>query len=155
MFVLMDIEWIENRIHHICPTQIAAMRVDEQWHCLELFYSRIRPRDNSFHKWKHMAYTGATATDFLYANSLYRVLTELQDWLRDDDIICLWFEDSKNILKSVYNLVLKCKVPQRIVILTSCSDSGNRRKRQTFSARSHGSRSAPPLWPFDTLPRSL
>lgn len=45
MFVLMDIEWIENRIHHICPTQIAAMRVDEQWHCLDLFYSRIRDRN--------------------------------------------------------------------------------------------------------------
>lgn len=122
MFVLMDIEWIENRIHHICPTQIAAMRVDEQWHCLDLFYSRIRPRDSSFHQWKHMAYSGASATDFLYANSLCRVLTELQDWLRDDDIICFWFEDSKNILKSVYNLVLKCKVPQRIVILDDYVD---------------------------------
>ena len=118
MFVLMDIEWIENRIRHINPTQIAAMRVDEQWRCHDRFYSRIRPRDSSFHQWAHMAYTGAAATDFLHANSLYRVLTELEDWLREDDIICFWFEDSKNILKSVYNLLLKRKVSQRIVILS-------------------------------------
>ena len=59
MFVLMDIEWIENQIHYITPTQIAAMRVDEQWRCHDRFYSRIRPRDSSFHQWAHMAYTGA------------------------------------------------------------------------------------------------
>ena len=59
MFVLMDIEWIENQIHYITPTQIAAMRVDEQWRCHNRFYSRIRPRDSSFHQWTHMAYTGA------------------------------------------------------------------------------------------------
>lgn len=64
MFVLMDIEWIENRYHHINPTQIAAMRVDEQWNCQDQFYSRIYPRDNSFHNWKHMAYIGGTPSDW-------------------------------------------------------------------------------------------
>lgn len=118
MFVLMDIEWIENRYHHINPTQIAAMRVDEQWNCQERFYSRIYPRDNSFHNWKHMAYIGGTPSDFLYANGIYRVLTDLQNWLHEDDVICFWNLDSKNILKSIYNLVLKIKVPQRIVVLS-------------------------------------
>ena len=117
MFVLMDIEWIENRIHYISPTQIAAMRVDEQWNSIDRFYSRIAPRDTSFHTWKHMAYTGGTPSNFLYANGLHRVLTSLQDWLQEDDVICFWYEDSKNILKSVYNLVLKVKVPQRIIVL--------------------------------------
>lgn len=117
MFVLMDIEWIENRYHHINPTQIAAMRVDEQWNCQDQFYSRIYPRDNSFHNWKHMAYIGGTPSDFLYAHGIYRVLTDLQSWLREDDVICFWYVDSKNILKSIYNLVLKIKVPQRIVVL--------------------------------------
>ncbi len=117
MFVLMDIEWIENRCHHINPTQIAAMRVDGQWNCCERFFSRIYPRDNSFHNWKHMAYTGGAPSDFLYARGITRVLTDLQGWLREDDVICFWYMDSKNVLKSIYNLVLRSKVPQRIVVL--------------------------------------
>jgi len=118
VFVLMDIEWIENSYSYISPTQIAAYRVDEQWQGHEKFYSRIAPRDSSFHQWKHMAFTGGKPSDFLYANGLHRVLTNLQNWLLDDDVICFWTEDSKNILKSIYNLILKIKVPHRIVVLS-------------------------------------
>ena len=117
MYVLMDIEWVTNRHNHISPTQIAAMRVDNQWRCVDRMYSRIRPRDASFHTWNHMAYTGGQPSDFLYAKGIFAALSDLQNWLQDDDTICFWSEDSKNILKSVYNLVLKIKVPQRIVIL--------------------------------------
>ncbi len=117
MFVLMDIEWIENRCHHISPTQIAAMRVDEHWNCQDQFYSRIAPRDPSFHNWNHMAYIGGTPSEFLYARGIYRVLTEPQSWLCEDDVICFWYADSRNILKSIYNLIFKSKVPQRIVVL--------------------------------------
>ena len=117
MFVLMDIEWIENSYSYISPTQIAAYRVDEKWQGHERFYSRIVPRDSSFHQWSHMAYTGGKPSDFLYANGLHRVLTNLQSWLQDDDVICFWTEDSKNILKSIFNLILKIKVPHRIVVL--------------------------------------
>lgn len=117
MFVLMDIEWIENAAHHINPTQIAAIRTDEQWNSLDRFYARIHPRDSSFHIWNHVAYSGGTASGFLLSAGIYRVLTNLQNWLQEDDVICFWFEESQNILKSIYQLVLKTPVAQRIVVL--------------------------------------
>lgn len=113
----MDIEWIENAAHHINPTQIAAIRTDEQWNSLDRFYARIHPRDSSFHIWNHVAYSGGTASAFLLSAGIYRVLTNLQNWLQEDDVICFWFEESQNILKSIYQLVLKTPVTQRIVVL--------------------------------------
>lgn len=117
MFVLMDIEWIKDQRYHVNPTQIAAMRVDDQWNCQEQFYARIHPRDDTFHDWKHLAYSGGTPSDFLYAHGIYRVLTDLLSWLREDDVICFWHTDARNILKSVYRFVLRIKILQRIVVL--------------------------------------
>ena len=117
MFVLMDIEWVKNAENQLYPTQLAAMRVDEQWNCLDRFYSRIRPRDNSFYHWEHMAYTGGGAMDFLCAQGLYAVLSELRSWLRQEDIICFWHKSGKNMLKSMYHLTFGQTVSQRIVIL--------------------------------------
>jgi len=118
MFVLMDIEWVENSQHHISPTQIAAMRVDEQWQCIDRFYSRIAPRDSSFHCWKHVAYAGGSPSDFLYADGVHRVFSALQAWLEEDDVLCFWYKDSKNILKSVFQLIFQCAVSHRIVVLS-------------------------------------
>lgn len=41
MYVLMDIEWVQNKKKMRCPTQIAAMRVDECWRFRNIFYTRI------------------------------------------------------------------------------------------------------------------
>lgn len=117
MFVLMDIEWVTNRMNHISPTQIAALRVDDSWNATERFYARIRPKDATFHLWNHMAYTGGQPSDFLFARGIFQALTDLKAWLREDDTICFWTRDSMNILKSVYNLILKEKVPQRMIAL--------------------------------------
>lgn len=122
MFVLMDLEWVENREHHVSPVQLAAMRTDGAWTCLDRFYTRAAPRDGSFHDWTHMAYTGGTPSDFLFAPPLRRALTSLQRWLREDDVICFWHGDAKNILKSVCRLLLDCKIPQRIVVLRQYVD---------------------------------
>lgn len=43
MYVLMDIEWVQNDNGRRWPTQIAAMRVDEELTFLHMFFSRIRP----------------------------------------------------------------------------------------------------------------
>lgn len=64
MFVLMDIEWIINDRGHICPTQIAALRVTDQWISRDSFYERMCPRDSSFYQWDHVAYSGGKASDF-------------------------------------------------------------------------------------------
>lgn len=55
--------------------------------------------------------------DFLCAQGLYAVLSELRSWLRQEDIICFWHKSGKNMLKSMYHLTFGQTVSQRIVIL--------------------------------------
>lgn len=118
MYVLLDIEWLTNQQNHFCPTQIAALRVSDDWQDHELFFSRIRPRDPSFYVWNHVSFTGGNSVDFLEAKGLYRVMSDLMKWLRSDDIICLWHEESMNIFKSAVSLALKQKVPHNMVVLS-------------------------------------
>ena len=88
MYVLMDLEWVTNSHVYFSPTQIGAMRVNDVWERQSAFYSRIRPRDKSFYQWNHMGYTGGTSLDFLHAPGIYQVLTNLEAWLLEDDVIC-------------------------------------------------------------------
>lgn len=118
MYVLMDLEWVTNSRAFFSPTQIGAMRVNDVWEQQSVFYSRIRPRDSSFYDWKHVGYSGGICSNFLHAPGIHQVLTNLEEWLHEDDVICIWAKDAKNILKSSYNLVLKKKVSQRIVIIS-------------------------------------
>ena len=90
MYVLMDIEWVQNENGRRWPTQIAAMRVDEEWTFLHMFFSRIRPSDESFCLWDHMAYTGSTTEEFLSAPPLAEVVGRIRAWLREDDVLCWW-----------------------------------------------------------------
>ena len=90
MYVLMDIEWVQNENGRRWPTQIAAMRVDEGWTFLHMFFSRIRPSDESFCLWDHMAYTGSTTEEFLSAPPLSEVVGRIRAWLREDDVLCWW-----------------------------------------------------------------
>lgn len=117
MFVLMDIEWVENQAQDVSPTQLAAMRVDEHWNGQDRFYSRIRPKNGSFYQWQHMAYTGGTADDFLRAPGIYSVLSKLEGWLQADDVICFWHGAAKNVLRDAYRLVFRRAVSQRILVL--------------------------------------
>ena len=74
MYVLMDLEWVTNKRQYFSPTQIGAMRVNDELEQQAVFYSRIRPRDASFYDWKHMGYTGGTSSDFLHAPGIYQVV---------------------------------------------------------------------------------
>lgn len=47
MFVLMDMEWIENKMHYFCPTQVSAMRVDNRWNRIDCYDALIQPFDAS------------------------------------------------------------------------------------------------------------
>lgn len=118
MYVLMDIEWITNRSNHICPTQIAALRVSEQWNETDRFFARIRPRDSSFHQWNHMGYSGGTAEEFLNADSLTRVLVDLDVWLDKDDVLCWWTPDSIGVFNSIFLMVLKRHNPHEHIRLS-------------------------------------
>ena len=118
MFVLMDIEWVTNKQYQFAPTQIAAMRVENSWLEQDVFFERVRPKDTAFHLWDEVAYSGGEPSDFLYARGIYQVLLELQDWLQEDDVLCFWTKDSISILKSIYMLVLRKRVPQKTIDLS-------------------------------------
>ena len=110
MFVITDLEWITNSNGHHSPTQIAAIRVDEQWNTIDEFNSFIRPRDAEFHIWNHVAYTGGKATDFLLARNAHNVLDAFQEWLNADDVILWWYSESEKLFKKIVSLILKTKV---------------------------------------------
>ena len=45
MYVLADVEWVENDQGLISFTQIAMYRVDENWKLIRCKSQRIRPKD--------------------------------------------------------------------------------------------------------------
>ena len=57
MYVLMDLEWFCTRRGTILPTQLAALRVNENWRELDRFFSRIKPDCSGTPDWTHMAFT--------------------------------------------------------------------------------------------------
>ena len=107
MFVLADMEWMTNENGHYSPTQLAAVKVDENWNIVDKFESFIRPRDTAFHYWEHVAYTGGTATDFLHARKGYNVFTTFNDWLSEDDIILWWYLESECLYKKLIQIIAK------------------------------------------------
>ena len=100
MYVLMDLEWYEQKKKPLMLTQIAALTVDENWAPEDLFYSRIRPKYQDVSDWNHMAFSGGSQSDFLNASPLRSVLLDLKSWLREDDILCWWSKSGKDRLDS-------------------------------------------------------
>lgn len=118
MLILIDIEWLKNDQYHRCPTQLAAVAVDRAWEISDSFYSRIRPRDESFHDWGNVAYTGGTAEDFLSAPSVYTVLSDFNGWLREEDTLGFWNQHAADVFTKIQKNVAKIEVSQRTVILS-------------------------------------
>lgn len=115
MFVLTDIEWMTNAVGHFSPTQLAAIRVDAEWNEVDRFNSFIRPRDSEFHDWKHVAYTGGSATEFMYARNAYNVFDDFLAWLSEDDVILWWYEESDMVFKKLHSLILKTKFAYKTI----------------------------------------
>lgn len=61
MYVLMDLEWYEQKKKPLMLTQIAALTVDENWTPEDLFYSRICPKYQDVSDWTHMAFSGGAS----------------------------------------------------------------------------------------------
>ena len=101
MYVLADVEWVENDQGLISFTQIAMFRVDEKWKLVRCKSRRIRPKDSSFHQWDHMAFTGGTKDDFLSAPSYSQVFEDIQKWLWPSDTICWWSDESKEWIQKM------------------------------------------------------
>lgn len=106
MLVLMDMEWIENRMHYFCPTQISAMRVDNRWNCIDRFDALIKPLDSSCKQWKHVTYSGAEPDAFLAASKGPLVFLNLYKWLNEDDVLCWWGEQPALVFQNVIGNLL-------------------------------------------------
>ncbi len=107
MFVIADIEWVTNSKKQDAPTQLAAVKVDETWQIVDRFDMLIKPKDESFHTWEHMAYAKKTAEDFLSARGIHCVLENFEEWLGEEDVILWWHPDSKKIFEKLVGNVLK------------------------------------------------
>ena len=118
MYVIADIEWVQNKLNKQSPSQLSAVRVDDQWNIIDEFSSFIRPMDASFHDWKHVAYYGGTPEDFLYAKGCYAVLDAFEKWLDEDDIICWWFKPSADLYAMLNKIVLKAQKKRTAVVLS-------------------------------------
>lgn len=117
MLILLDMEWIENRMHYFCPTQISAMRVDEKWNCIDRFDALVKPFDKSCQRWEHIAYSGASPEQFLMADAGTLVFLKLFRWLHEDDVLCWWGEQPALVFKNVIGNLLHRNVdhPMRVI----------------------------------------
>lgn len=97
MYVLIDMEWVTNRHGNHWPTQLAAIRVDEEWQTVDSFSVLFRPKDITFQKWDHMAFSGWTRDNFLNADSLYPALDAFEHWLQPEDILCWWHQEAYDL----------------------------------------------------------
>ena len=118
MYIIADIEWVENKMNKQSPTQLSAIRVDADWNIVDEFSAFIRPMDSSFHDWNHVAYYGGTPEDFLYAKGCYNVLDAFEKWLAEDEIICWWYKPSRDLYTKLNRIVLKNSNQRSTVILS-------------------------------------
>lgn len=98
MYVLADLEWITNRHGNHSITQLAAIRVDENWDTVDSFSTLFRPKDASFEQWGHMAFNGWQRQDFEAAGGSRQGLIAFATWLKPTDILCWWHKESSTTL---------------------------------------------------------
>ena len=96
MYVLADLEWVENEYEKISFSQIAMIRVDEDWNVVSTIFHRIKPLNVSYHRWNHVGYTGGAPIDYLTASDSTHVFEDVATWLCPDDIICWWASEAKD-----------------------------------------------------------
>lgn len=117
MFVIMDLEWFETKKHHICPTQIAALRVDGDWNTVAAFNELICPHEGVSAPWGHVSFSGASSEAFIRAHSAHAVFERLEQWLKPDDVLCWWDNDSVVTLKLLLKAILKRNYTNETCIL--------------------------------------
>ena len=116
MYIIADVEWVENDLHRKSPTQLSAVRVNENWEILEEFSTRIRPVDTTLYDWDHMAYTGGIPNDFITAPRCYDAFHSFAEWVFGDTV-CLWSKPSAEIYTFVNKSILKAKELKSPIIL--------------------------------------
>ena len=117
MYVIADIESLQNKLNMHSPTQLAALRVDDDWNVVGEFFSYIRPLDSSFYDWNDVAYTGGRPEDFLHARGCYNVLDRFKKWV-GEDTLCWWYQNSCELYRVLNRNVLKLEVEKDGAVLS-------------------------------------
>lgn len=117
MLVICDIEWIIENGEYV-PTQIAAIKVDNNWSICAQFNSLIKLPDNISYKKRHVAFCGGTKNDFEAAPQLNSVIKEFQMWIDNTDTLLWWFDESAIVLDNTMQVVLNAKPHYKTVILS-------------------------------------
>lgn len=112
MYVLADLEWVENNTGLISFTQISMTRVDEKWKVVRGISRRMRPKDTSFHRWNHIAFTGGTEEMFLSAPCYSQAFEDIANWLWPSDTIVWWRKES---MEWVQKIVPSITNPQIVI----------------------------------------
>ena len=117
MYVIADVEWLQNKAGRISPTQLAAVRVDSDWNVVDRFDTFIRPMDATFHQWGHIAYMAGSPSEYLYARNCYNAFQLFRDFV-GEDTVCWWFQPSAELHAFVNKIILKAGEPKTPVILS-------------------------------------
>ena len=118
MFVLMDMEWYQQNGENM-PVQIAAIRTDDRFQCLKQFYRRIRPERLQGIRWGHVCFRGSEPQQFRTSEALGKVMADLRNWLRGDDVILWWHESSENLFRRAYARIFG-QEPKAMGVLHEC-----------------------------------
>lgn len=137
MYVIMDLEWFETKKHHICPTQIAALRVDDNWNTVSAFNELICPHEGVSVPWGHVAFSGYSPDAFIHAYSAHAIFDRLGEWLKPDDVLCWWGDAPAATLKLLLKAILKRNYPNKTCILRpyfmACVSDGQPLKGDPYS----------------------
>lgn len=117
MYVLCAMETVKNHKNLFSTTQLAAMRVDENWVRKDTFHRPIEPLGPSFHLWQDPAFTGYSPQEFLNAQNAYLVLRSFKNWLSPDDILCWWNQNEKELFVKFYSMTKKTALPHKMLDL--------------------------------------
>lgn len=105
MNVIIDIEWVqENSASFI--TQLAAVRVSDSWEIVDAFDRLVSPVKWWKADWEHMAYHGYSPEEFRAGTDEQSCITDLLRFLRDDDTLLCWHNDTKRLLVQKAELYL-------------------------------------------------
>jgi len=117
MFVLIDMEWLTNEENRFSPTQISAIKTDENWNELERFSSFIRPVNSKFHNWGHISYTGGKAIEFQRSDNFDAVFKKLHKFFCKEDTIIFWHESSEKIFRKIIKKVFNTDVINTVICI--------------------------------------
>lgn len=117
MFVIMDIEWFEGKAHKICPTQIAAMRIDIDWSTVAVFNELICPQKGVSIPLGHVSLSGAQPNAFMCAPSAHMVFEHFEKWLMPDDVLCWWHDEPAAKFAMLLKIIMNTSLPNANCIL--------------------------------------